>query len=80
MPARPDRTRLSRQHGAVPRRRRFGDVHSEQLHGGGGVDLGGRGVVCERRNVVPVTVDEQSVDNPAVNGTQAHSGINGLPR
>ena len=41
MPARPDRAGLSRPHGPVPRLRRFGDVHGEQLHGRGGVDLSG---------------------------------------
>jgi hypothetical protein len=40
VPAGSDRACLRRADGALPRLRRFGDVHGQQLHGGGGVDLG----------------------------------------
>ena len=36
---RPDRAGLSRADAAVPRLGRFGDVHGEQLHGLGGLDI-----------------------------------------
>ncbi len=39
VPARSDRARVPRPHGAVPRVGRFRHVHGQQLHGGSGVDL-----------------------------------------
>ena len=39
VPARPDRAGLPRAHGAVPRLRRRRDVHRQQLHGRGRLDL-----------------------------------------
>ena len=61
MPALPDRAGLSRPHGPVPRLGRFGDVHSEQLHGRGGVDIGRRGQEFDGR-VAGMFVPRQATD------------------
>ena len=52
VPAGSDRAGLRRPDGALPRLGRLGDVHREQLHGGGGIDLRS-GSPANRREINP---------------------------